>query len=111
MYVPPLGNKAVPLELEYNLPQLGIDSLDLLNVGLGPSPVLRVRCNDPRLSFRCPRPGALAAVKLASVLTSNSRFLAESTATILSKTTFAGPTWSETCCDSRFNELSLVSFC
>ncbi len=105
------GNKAVPLELEYNLPQLGIDSLDLLNMGAASSSVLRVRCNDPRLPLRSPRPGALAAVKLASVLTSNSRFLAGSTATILSKTTVAWPIGYETCCHARFNELSLVSFC
>ena len=78
---------------------------------LGPSSVLPVGCNDPRLSLICFWSGAPAAVKLASVLTSNSRFLAESAATILSKTTFSWPIGSETCCDSRFNELSLVNFC
>ena len=107
----PLGNKAVPLELEYNLPQLGIDSLDLLNMGAASSSVFRVGCNDPCPTFWCYRTSAPAAVKLASVLTSNNRFLAESTATILSKTTVAWPIGSETCCDSRFNELFLASFC
>ena len=86
-----LGNKAIPLKLEYNFPQLGIDCLDPRNMGAASSSVLRVRCSDPCPSFRRPRPGALAAVKLASVLTSNSRFLTGSTATILRKTTFSWP--------------------
>ena len=76
--------EAVPLELVYYLPQLGVDCLDFFSVGLGPSTVLRVRCNNPRPSFRRPRSGTPAAVKLAPVPNSNCRFLAESTATIFS---------------------------
>jgi len=35
---------------------------DASNVGLGPPPMLRVRCDDPRLSFCGPRSGGLATM-------------------------------------------------
>ena len=49
----PLENKAVPLELEYNPPQLSIDCLDSLNMGAASSSVLPVSCPDSCLPLNC----------------------------------------------------------
>ena len=86
-----LGNKPVPLKLVSNPPQFGIDRLDLLHVLPGPSPVLRVRRYGPRLAFRCPRSGALAAVQSAPGLSLERRLLAGRASTCLGKASTARP--------------------
>jgi len=73
-----LTNKPVPLELIRNPPQLGINELDPLHMSLGPSPVLCVRCCDPRFTFPCPRAGRLATVHSASVAVRDNGVLARS---------------------------------
>ena len=86
-----LGNKPIPLKLVGKLPQFGIDRLDLLNVSLGPPPVLGVRRYRPRLAFRCPWSGALATVQSAPVPALERSLLAERAPTCLGKASTARP--------------------
>ena len=106
-----LGNKPVPLELKRKPPQFGIDRLDLLNVSLGPPPVLRVRRYGPRLAFRCSWSGRAAAVQSAPVPALKRRLLAGRAPTCLGKASPARPVDPETRFSARFDKIFVVSFC
>ena len=53
-----LWDYPVPSECQRDPPQLSIDLLDLLNMSLGPSSVLRLLRSGPCLAFRRPWSGA-----------------------------------------------------
>ena len=105
-----LGNKAGQLKLAGKLPQFGIDRLDLLHVRPGPPPMLRVRCYCPRLAFRCPWPGALAAVQLASGSTSNGGVLTHPAGPGLCTAPAPRPIGTKTGCIARFDKSCVVNF-
>ena len=106
-----LGNKPVPLKLVSKPPQFGINRLDLLNVSLGPPPVLGMRRYGPRLAFRCPWSGALAAVQPTPGLSLECSLLAGSAPTCLGKASTARPVDPETRFAARFDKIFVVSFC
>jgi hypothetical protein len=105
-----LGNKPIPLKLVGKLPQFGIDRLDLLNVSLGPPPVLGVRRYRPRLAFLGSRSGAPAAIQLSAVSTSNGGVLAERAPTGFSQASRARPTRPKTRCHACFDKFCVVNF-
>ena len=56
--------------------ELRVNLLDPCNVGLGPPPVPRVRCDDPRLAFRGPRSSGFATMHTAPLPTRHHGVLA-----------------------------------
>ena len=73
-------------------------------MGLGPSPVIRVRGSNPSPARRRPRPGALAAVKLAAAWTFNGRVLAGCSLAGFSQTPASPPIRVKTSCMACFSK-------
>ena len=90
-------------------PQLGIDRLDLLHVGLGPQPVLRVRRYGPRLAFRGFCSSALAAMHPAPVRAPNGGIPAKRATTCFDQASLTRPIRSETRCLAGFEQLLAVN--
>ena len=104
-----LGIKDGQLKLAGKPTQFGIDRLDLLHVGAASPPVLRVCCYCPRLAFRGPWPGALAAVQRATVPATNGRVLAHSAPPGLCTAPAPRPIRPETGCMAGFSQSCVVS--
>ena len=105
----PSGNKPVSLELVGDSPDLGINISNLCHVGLGPSPVLRVRRYGPRFTLHGPRPGRLAPMHSAPVPSGDDGVLAGRAFTGFCEAPLAWPMGPEPRTRTRINELFSVS--
>jgi hypothetical protein len=106
---PSLGYESGQLKLAGKPPQFGIDRLDGLDMSLGPSPVLRVRCYAGS-AFLGSWPGALAAMQLASGSTSNGGVLTHPAGPGLCTAPAPRPIGTKTGCMASFNESYVVNF-
>ena len=98
-----LGDEPVPSQLESNPPQLSIDLFDSLQTGAAPSTMFPVRRDHPCLARFGLWSGALAAVQLAAVPTSNGGVLAWGGPTGFGEAAFTWPIGTKTGCMASFN--------
>ena len=88
-----LRNKPIPLELICYPPDLSINIPNLFNVSPGPPPMLRMRRDYPRFTFRGPWSGGLASMHPTPVPSGDDGVLAGGAFTGFCKgPSLAGPT-------------------